>query len=402
MTSIALPSRTAPLPAGPAATSARGAGGATSASGAAHRDDAPDARALEAARAFEKLLIHDMLKSARRAGATLGEGPSNARSTYDDMMDEHLAEIVGEAGGFGLAPMLAKRLDGGIDRASDAVGGVPGAARTAVTERLVAVGTDAGGHASPTERLATAELLRLRALVRPDGSAGGSPAATSATAPPTASSAASSAAPGTAPGTGPTGIRPLAFDVARPAITGTAAATAYASLAPPGETAASGGPRSRDAAHRAFIAPLLPEAIRSARRLGTSPDVVLAVAALESGWGEHVATDANGRSSHNLFGIKARPGEAGAVSHATTEYLGGRRQRVVADFRAFADPGAAVGGFADFVLDNPRYARALEHAGDPPEFLRRLHAAGYATDPRYADKAIAVMQRVRALRENPA
>ena len=392
MTSIIQPSAGAVAPAVPAGT------GSTGEPGTAHRDDPPDARALEAARAFEKLLIHDMLKSARRAGATLGEAPSNARSTYDDMMDEHLAEIVGEAGGFGLAPMLAKRLDGGIDRASAAADTVAGAARTAATEGLVAVGTDAGGHASPTERLATAELLRLRALVRPDGSASGPRGAASAT----ASSAASNVASGVTPGAGTAGIRPLAFDAARPAITGTAAATAYTSLAPSSETAASGEVRSRDAAHRAFIAPLLPEAIRSARRLGTSPDVVLAVAALESGWGEHVATDANGRSSHNLFGIKARPGEAGAVSHATTEYLGGRRQRVVADFRAFADPGAAVGGFADFVLDNPRYARALEHAGDPSEFLRRLHAAGYATDPRYADKAIAVMQRVRALRENPA
>ena len=46
---------------------------------------------LEAARAFEKLLIHDMLKTMRRTAATLGEERSNARSTYDDMLDEHLA-----------------------------------------------------------------------------------------------------------------------------------------------------------------------------------------------------------------------------------------------------------------------------------------------------------------------
>ena len=105
----------------------------------------------------------------------------------------------------------------------------------------------------------------------------------------------------------------------------------------------------------------------------------------------------DGTSSHNLFGIKARPGEANAVSARTHEYVAGERQPVVADFRAFADQAAAVDGFADFVLDNPRYAEALEHAKDPNEFLRRLHAAGYATDPRYADKAIETMQRVRNL-----
>lgn len=340
-----------------AAAAPRGRADAAANGGARAGADASD-EALAAAREFEKLLIHDMLKAARRAGSTLGETPSNARSTYDDMLDEHLAGVVSDAGGLGLAPLLAEQLGGGSARAE--VRG-DGATVSAVADRA------AGGAA--TRRLATADLLRLRALVRPRDAADAAPA------------------PSAARGTG-IGHDALA---ALGAVSGASGAH--------GVRAAGGGPR--DAAHRAFLEPLLPQARISARRLGTSPDVILAVAALESGWGRHVIADADGRSSHNLFGIKARAGERGAVSHRTSEYLGGTRHSVVADFRAFATPADAVDGFADFVLDNPRYAGALEHAGDPPEFLRRLHAAGYATDPNYADKAIATMQRVRALQENP-
>ncbi len=48
-----------------------------------------------------------------------------------------------------------------------------------------------------------------------------------------------------------------------------------------------------------------PHAENAARELGVSPRVLLAQAALETGWGRHVMRGADGDSSHNLFGIKA-------------------------------------------------------------------------------------------------
>jgi len=54
----------------------------------------------------------------------------------------------------------------------------------------------------------------------------------------------------------------------------------------------------------------------------------------------------------------------------------------------------AVDGFANFILSNPRYSNALKHAGNPEKFLQELQDAGYATDPRYAEKAISIMRQI--------
>jgi peptidoglycan hydrolase FlgJ len=42
------------------------------------------------------------------------------------------------------------------------------------------------------------------------------------------------------------------------------------------------------------------------------------------------------------------------------------------------------------VQGNPRYAQALAHGGDDARYLHGLQQAGYATDPRYADKILRV------------
>ncbi len=145
-----------------------------------------------------------------------------------------------------------------------------------------------------------------------------------------------------------------------------------------------------------FIAPLRAHAERNARRLDVPPEAILAIAALETGWGRHRIVDERGDDSHNLFGIKAvGEARADAVAHRTTEFIGGAPRKVEASFARFDSPGEAVDGFADFVLENPRYAPALAVAPDAEAFLRELHRAGYATDPDYADKAIDLLHRVR-------
>ena len=95
-------------------------------------------------------------------------------------------------------------------------------------------------------------------------------------------------------------------------------------------------------------------------------------------------------------GARRRAERPRAVRHRTTEFVGGTPRKLEALFRRFESPSDAVDGFADFVLDNPRYRPALAVAADPERFLRALHGAGYATDPRYADKAIEVLGSVRA------
>lgn len=135
-----------------------------------------------------------------------------------------------------------------------------------------------------------------------------------------------------------------------------------------------------------FARSLWPAASQAARELGTRPEAVLAVAALETGWGKHLPRRDDGSSSNNLFGIKAH-GWAGPVTRSPTlEFEGGAFSRKVEPFRAYDSPEAAVADFANFVRSNPRYHKALASGGDPVTFVRALHEAGYATDPRYGDK----------------
>jgi len=157
--------------------------------------------------------------------------------------------------------------------------------------------------------------------------------------------------------------------------------------APPPET----GSTRRFDSPEAFAHALWPAASRAAHALGTRPEAVLAVAALESGWGRHVPLRADGSSSHNLFGIKAH-GWGGEVTHAATlEFEHGAFARRVEPFRAYDSPQAAVEDFARFVRANPRYREALASDGDAAAFVHALARAGYATDPRYGEKLEALL-----------
>ena len=131
-------------------------------------------------------------------------------------------------------------------------------------------------------------------------------------------------------------------------------------------------------------------ASEAANNLGVDPRVLVAQAALETGWGERMARTPDGRPSHNLFGIKAH-GWGGAVTTVPTlEFRDGALQREVAQFRAYGSPAEAFDDYLRFLTDNPRYRQALA-AGDATGFARGLQAAGYATDPDYADKILGVM-----------
>ncbi len=148
-----------------------------------------------------------------------------------------------------------------------------------------------------------------------------------------------------------------------------------------------------------FISALLPLARQAATRLGVAPEVLVAQAALETGWGRHVIRDADGRSSHNLFNIKAGSDwSGGTVVKSTLEFdADGLPYRERARFRAYPDYAASFRDYAEFVASRPRYREALARADDPRAYLEALAGAGYATDPRYADKIMAILSREPAL-----
>jgi flagellar protein FlgJ len=136
-----------------------------------------------------------------------------------------------------------------------------------------------------------------------------------------------------------------------------------------------------------FISQLMPHAERAANRLGVAPHVLLAQAALETGWGRGIIADQHGRSSHNLFNIKADHRWKGEqVAKQTLEYRDGVAKKELATFRSYDSFADSFDDYAEFLMGSSRYQEALDHAGDSAGFTRELQKAGYATDPEYANK----------------
>ena len=145
----------------------------------------------------------------------------------------------------------------------------------------------------------------------------------------------------------------------------------------------------------AFVQRLWPAARKVAQRLGLLPEVLLAQAALETGWGRKIPTD-DGGSSMNLFGIKADARWQGRrVAVSTLEYREGTAVRQRADFRSYDSPEDSMEDYARFLKENPRYEQALKNAGDSRRYLEELQKAGYATDPNYARKIRSIMESER-------
>ncbi|MNQ35818.1 Peptidoglycan hydrolase FlgJ [compost metagenome] len=129
----------------------------------------------------------------------------------------------------------------------------------------------------------------------------------------------------------------------------------------------------------------------ASRASGVPAELILAQAALETGWGRHEIATASGANSHNLFGIKAGANWQGPTTEVrTTEYVDGRAQSRVERFRVYDSFEAAFTDYAQLIGNNPRYAGVVS-APDAQQAARALQRGGYATDPAYADKLIAVM-----------
>ncbi len=141
-----------------------------------------------------------------------------------------------------------------------------------------------------------------------------------------------------------------------------------------------------------FVRSILPHAEAAAKALGVDARLLVAQAALESGWGAKVLPAATAQgSSHQYFGIKADARWLGqTVSAQTLEYREGMPQRERASFRAYDSVAAAFSDYVQFVQGSPRYADALSKAADPTAYAEGLQRGGYATDPAYARKLISL------------
>ena len=155
-----------------------------------------------------------------------------------------------------------------------------------------------------------------------------------------------------------------------------------------------------DVQRQQFVEQMLPHAEAAARELGVDARSVLAQAALETGWGRSQPGQGRGEgsgTSHNYFGIKAGASWRGdRVSADTTEFTDGVAGTERAQFRAY---GSVAENMSDYVrvLRDPRYTSAINTGGDVQAFARGLQRGGYATDPAYADKLVAVAAQIDRL-----
>ena len=125
----------------------------------------------------------------------------------------------------------------------------------------------------------------------------------------------------------------------------------------------------------------------AAAQTGIPATFMIAQAAHESGWGQREIRNADGSSANNLFGIKAGSGWTGAVAEVTTtEFIDGQPKKLVQRFRAYASAADSFRDYARLMTENRRYGQVLASGGDAQRFAQGLQAAGYATDPAYADK----------------
>jgi len=282
----------------------------------------------EAAEQFEALFLQIMLKSMRATTSQDGMLDSDATRFFTGMLDEQLAKNISKQGGLGLAKMLEKQL-----------GRQMGMGDIELTEES-------------TMRTAVENMANP-----------------------------------------PASIAGRFMDLPPGVLQNLTAAMDRASLARQTYTGAEGkgSVDEREMTPREFARTMWPHAVEASRRTGIPPQFLIAHAALESGWGRRDIRNSDGSPSHNLFGIKAQGEWHGkSVEVNTTEYVDGFPVKERARFRSYDSYDEAFADYARLLANNPRYG-AVIGSQNGTEFARRLQQAGYATDPRYAEKLSAII-----------
>lgn len=140
-----------------------------------------------------------------------------------------------------------------------------------------------------------------------------------------------------------------------------------------------------------FVSKMSEAAKYAADESGVPAKLILSQAALESGWGRREIMRDDGTTSHNLFGIKASSGWKGKVVNVmTTEYVDGVARKMKQPFRAYDSYAESFADYARLIGQSKRYSDVVG-APSAEVAAHRIQAAGYATDPAYAEKLISIM-----------
>ena len=133
---------------------------------------------------------------------------------------------------------------------------------------------------------------------------------------------------------------------------------------------------------QSFLNTIGPVAQQVAQENGIYASVMIAQAALESGWGNSALST----EGHNLFGVKWN-GTGNYVTMPTQEYYGGQWHTINAKFQSYNSYYDSLTGYAQLIKNNfPNSTRA--NAATPQIAAANLKNGvygSYATDPNYAN-----------------
>ena len=141
-----------------------------------------------------------------------------------------------------------------------------------------------------------------------------------------------------------------------------------------------------------FIADIAPAAQQMQANYGVHASISIAQAILESDWGESELSAVY----NNLYGMKGDNPE-NTVRLMTSEYYNGEWVTIQANFRVYGSWAESVQDHALLFVngttwDPDQYAPVLQ-AATYQEATQALQDCGYATDPDYAEKLIAVIEQ---------
>lgn len=146
--------------------------------------------------------------------------------------------------------------------------------------------------------------------------------------------------------------------------------------------------RAQSNGYDAYINQYWPMAVEQMQKYRIPASITLAQGLIETRAGQSMLA----RKANNHFGIKCSHGWTGPYVLANDDYPNER-------FRSYSSARESYEDHSRFLIDNQRY-RAL-FSLDPKDYrgwARGLKAAGYATNPRYADMLIGVIEDYRLYR----
>lgn len=382
-----------------------------------------EANLRKVAQEFESVFVGEMLKSMRSANNVFAEdNPMNSPTVkqYQDMYDQQLAVSMSHQGnGIGLQNVLMRQLskttshgagDGrnSFNRSVDNSQHMLGAQRDAAAEgRNASVRSDMAKLNERRLQLPSKAADRLLAGIVPSTDASklardGDTTAKFTLLHPEKTNAIS--VPGSAPSTVAQAVADANAANATQAGQGDGSygdwtqSIANATTAAAGTRSYSQVPLAPNkAAFKSpdeFIATMMPMAQDAAARIGVDPSVLVAQAALETGWGKHMVKQADGSNSNNLFGIKSHGWDGGSAPAVTQEFVNGKAVTETAKFRTYDSFADSFHDYVNFLQSNDRYDKALSTNGNSERFMQGLQQAGYATDPHYARKVIQIARNM--------